>query len=238
MTSSGAPSRLSAFIALLIFIPVLIGSKLIGDQVIWRFAGPVTLGLTLALLTIYMRVRGETWSWIGFRALRTRRAWLWLAPQVVLAMCAIVAAGIPLSFAGEALGFWQLDEPSAGVTERWGDIPGNLPVFLLWIAIAWISGGVFEEAFFRGFLITRFRALFGTGAGVVSGVAAVLCAALIFGYGHFYYQGVRGWVVTGAIGAALGALYLLYKRNIWPLVLAHALFDSLAFTALYADLDI
>lgn len=57
-------------------------------------------------------------------------------------------------------------------------------------------------------------------------------------YGHFYYQSLRGLVVTGLIGIALGTLYLLYKRNLWPLVLAHGLVDTLSFTALYTGADI
>lgn len=89
--------------------------------------------------------------------------------------------------------------------------------------------------FFRGFLITRFRAAFASLP--FSLVLAVVLAAAIFGYGHFYYQGVRGIVSAGAIGLALGALYLVCKKNLWPLVLAHGLVDSLVFTALYAGWD-
>lgn len=44
--------------------------------------------------------------------------------------------------------------------------------------------------------------------------------------------------MTGAIGIACGILYLLYKRNIWPLVVAHALFNTLTFTAAYLHLDV
>lgn len=44
--------------------------------------------------------------------------------------------------------------------------------------------------------------------------------------------------MTGMIGVVLGTLYLVFKRNLWPLILAHALVDSLAFTAMYLDLEI
>ncbi|CAN0277659.1 unnamed protein product, partial [Chrysoparadoxa australica] len=59
-----------------------------------------------------------------------------------------------------------------------------------------------------------------------------------FGYGHVYYQGLRGLIATGLIGLSLGILFLIYKRNLWPLVIAHAAVDCLGFTALYFNLDI
>ncbi|WP_271185718.1 hypothetical protein [Maricaulis virginensis] len=31
--------------------------------------------------------------------------------------------------------------------------------------------------------------------------------------------------MTGMIGVVLGTLYLVFKRNLWPLILAHALVD-------------
>ena len=89
--------------------------------------------------------------------------------------------------------------------------------------------------FFRGFLVTRGAALF---HGLPFGPAfAVLVAAILFGLGHFYYQGLRGLVMTAAIGVAFGAAFLLMKRNLWPIVLVHGLIDTINFTALYLGLE-
>lgn len=105
----------------------------------------------------------------------------------------------------------------------------------MWMAIVWTSAAFGEEMFFRAFLITRAERTF---SGIpFAPILAVLVAALIFGTGHFYYQGLRGLIVTGMIGVALGLLYLGYKRNLWPLILAHGLVDSLAMTGLYLDAD-
>ena len=62
---------------------------------------------------------------------------------------------------------------------------------------------------------------------------ALLIPAVIFGYGHFYYQGWGGAVVTCAIGLAFGVMFLLFKRNLWPLVLLHGVIDTLTFTAIF-----
>ena len=45
-------------------------------------------------------------------------------------------------------------------------------------------------------------------------------------------------IVTGSVAAALGILFILYKRNIWPLALAHAAINSFSFTAMYMQWDI
>ena len=66
---------------------------------------------------------------------------------------------------------------------------------------------------------------------------AVLLPALLFGLGHFYYQGLRGLVMTTAIGIAFGAAFLLLKRNLWPLVLVHGVIDTINFIALYRGLE-
>ena len=66
----------------------------------------------------------------------------------------------------------------------------------------------------------------------------IILPALYFGYGHVYYQGLRGLIVTGLIGLMLGVLFVLYKRNLWPLIIAHAVVDSLVFTALFFQLDV
>lgn len=83
--------------------------------------------------------------------------------------------------------------------------------------------------FFRGFLITRLQAAF---KGLPwSSVLAVLLPALMFGYGHMYYQGLRGLVVTGAIGLAFGTMFLVFKRNLWPIILWHGIVDSAGMTS-------
>lgn len=89
--------------------------------------------------------------------------------------------------------------------------------------------------FFRGFLVTRALALF---RGVpLAPVFAVLIPALLFGLGHFYYQGLRGLVTTAAIGIAFGAAFLLLKRNLWPIVLVHGVVDTINFIVLYLGAD-
>jgi len=227
-----------AFFAFAGAVAFSIALKLCLDQIIWKFAGPITLVVTLGLLTVYLHRRGESWRALGLRRPGGWKSVLLVLPQAALGIVAILGTGVGVSAGGEALGLWSTDMPADGIEARWGDIQGNLQVYLLWMGLAWVSGGLFEELFFRAFMISRLQRAFGGLPSVIAALLSVVLPALVFGYGHFYYQGVRGLVVTGMIGVALGTLYLLYKRNLWPLILAHGAVDSLAFTAMYLDLDI
>jgi membrane protease YdiL (CAAX protease family) len=39
--------------------------------------------------------------------------------------------------------------------------------------------------------------------------------------------------MTGGIGLAFGAMFLLFRRNLWPLILLHGVIDTLTFTAIF-----
>lgn len=201
------------------------------DPLFWRYAGPVSLIATLVCLAFYLNRRGEGWSSFGLIPLRGLKAKLMILPQalLVLGFFGVAVAGVLQG--GEALGWQFMKVVPAGVEDRWGDVEGNLPMLLLWLGIVWTAAAFGEEMFFRGFLITRTMALF---RGIpFAPVFAVLIPALLFGLGHFYYQGLRGLVTTAAIGIAFGAAFLLLKRNLWPIVLVHGVVDTINFVVLY-----
>lgn len=224
-------SRLGVGAEVAAFVAFALLSKYLMSLVFWRYAGPVSLLLTLALLSAYMRARGLSWRAMGLVPLPGWRAKLWVLPQAGLALVAFAAAVALTTIAGPALGLDFLKQVPAGVEGRWGDVAGNLPQYLLWLGIVWTAAAFGEEMFFRGYLITRLQQLLA--GGWRGAVLAVVIPALIFGYGHFYYQGWRGAVVTAAIGLAFGTMFLVFKRNLWPLILLHGVIDTLTFTAIY-----
>tara|TARA_R110000803_G_scaffold152983_2_gene217927 strand:- start:2747 stop:3226 length:480 start_codon:yes stop_codon:yes gene_type:complete len=159
-----------------------------------------------------------------------------MVPQTLLGIVAIIATGIVTQLALQGLGIDPLPEGQDAASDRFAGIAGNLPVYLMWLGIGIVSGGLAEEMFFRGYLITRLQTAF---RGLhLAPVLAVVIAGLVFGFGHYYYQGLSGWITTGMIGVVIGGLFLLYKRNLWPLIIAHAFVDSLGMTAMYMGWDI
>ena len=207
---------LIAFIATLNFITLGITE---------RYAGPVTALCTVALMTVLMRRRGMWWRDLGLR--RPARPW-WLFAQVpaVLFGAVAVSAGAA-AIAGQYL-------PAPDTSARFGDLAGNLPATLWWIAIAWLVGGFAEEIIFRGYLLNRLEALLPRGAGGT--VMALALQAFLFGAVHAYNRGLFGLLVLGTVGLVLGAFYLLFRRNLWPLILAHGLGNTLGFLVRYFDL--
>ncbi|MEA1943643.1 MAG: CPBP family intramembrane glutamic endopeptidase [Pseudomonadota bacterium] len=235
MSASPARSRAGLLAELAILVTVLVGTKLIFDPIVWRYAGPISLLCTLIVLAAVARLRRESWRDFGLVPLRGWKSRLLIVPQALLGMAAIIASGAAAALGGDALGLWSVTEGEAGIGARFGDMQGNLSVYLGWVALAWTSAAFGEEIFFRGYLINRFGEIFPK---IWWGTAlAVLLPAIGFGAVHMYYQGVRGLVTTGLIGLAMGALYIAYKRNLWPLVIAHGAVNTLSFTAIYLDLD-
>ncbi len=210
-------------------------SKYLLSLVFWRYAGPVSLLLTLALLTLYLRARGTDWSAMGLVPLPGWRAKLMVLPKAGLTLVAFAVVVALTTIVGPAVGLDFLKEVPSGVEGRWGEVAGSVPHFLLWLTIVWTAAAFGEEMFFRGYLITRLHMLFAGGrlAPVIASVLAVVVPALIFGYGHYYYQGWRGAIVTGGIGLAFGTMLLLFKRNLWPMILLHGVIDTLTFTAIF-----
>lgn len=224
------------WVEVLSFVVLAVVLKYGVSQFTWRFAGPISLILTLCVLTAYLRMLGIRWSDLGMRSLPGWKPKLMLVPQVFLTGLVFAGVVAVVLLGGTALGLDFLSEKSDGVDQRWGDVQGNLPVFLLWLGIVWTAAAFGEEMFFRGYLVTRLRDALPKRRVCV--VVAVILPALLFGLGHYYYQGLRGVVMTGSIGLVFGSLFVLYRNNLWPLVLWHGIVDSLTFTAMFMDWDI
>jgi membrane protease YdiL (CAAX protease family) len=189
-----------------------------------RYAGPITALCTVALMTGLLRRRGMPWSDVGLRR-PSRLPWLFVQVPVVTVTWLAVSAGATFLI-GQ-----YLARPDTSA--RFGDLAGNLPATLWWIAIAWLIGGFAEEMIFRGFILNRLEALLAGGRR--GSVIAVLLQAVIFGAVHAYNRGLFGLLALGAVGAVLGTFYLLLRRNLWPVILAHGLGNTLGFIARYLE---
>lgn len=229
MPNTETTKKRRAAVELVVSVAFALISKLAMDTPFGPYSGPASLITTLILLSIYMHRRGETWASMGLRTLPGRKAWLMVIPQALLLFVSVLGTVLLLTKGLEAIGLNFMSEPIEGEIERWGDIEGNLQQYLILIALSWISAGFAEEMFFRGFVITRLQTAL-NGSSFAS-ILAVLLAALLFGYVHFYYQGLAGLVNATAIGLVFGTFFLIYRRNLWPLILAHGSINSLGFTS-------
>lgn len=112
------------------------------------------------------------------------------------------------------------EEQHAGVFE---EVHGDIGLLVILLLLSWTLGAVVEELAFRGYLLTRFRELLGSGrVGLVSAIAA---SSLLFGALHSE-QGIVGVVAVALDGVAF-CLLRLYYGTVWASVLAHGFNNTL-----------
>ena len=168
-----------------------------------------------------MRRRGESFADLGLR----RPDKLWLAGVLTVAFLAANLLIVPVLDALRQ----ALDVPAPDISIL-DPLYGNLPIYLMWIAIAWTAAAFGEEMFFRGYLMNRVAALLGGER--LGWTLAVLAQGALFGLGHAY-QGFGGVITIGLSAVLSGVYYLVAGRNLWPLILLHGAWDTLGLTLLY-----
>jgi membrane protease YdiL (CAAX protease family) len=189
-------------------------------------AGAISTIVTVAISTWLLRRRGIGWRTLGFRRpARLRSAAQWTAVLFLAGMflSPLVAAAI-----SDALHFppQRLD--------AFATLPGNLIFYLvLVIPIAWGTAAFGEELIFRGFVLRRLSDALGGSQGAE--VGGVVIQAMLFGLAHAYL-GPRGMLNAGALGLLSGFCYRFNGRNLWPLIVAHGLVDTVGLTVLYLGL--
>lgn len=141
-----------------------------------------------------------------------------------------VAAGIIIYFA-----FFYLVEPLIEIMvgsnidlSSYEAVEGNIPNFLILLAVGILFGGVIEEFIYRGFVIGWGTTLFGER----SGILLVFVSGTVFGIAH-WYQGIAGVLSTGLIGILLGLIYLATGKKLLPIMLVHMVNNILGVTAIY-----
>jgi hypothetical protein len=217
----GHDGRFGALFDLVIVIGVLVTVKQSLLPLTVVYAGPASTFTAMAVATFLLHRRGLGWSDLG---LRWPESWL----RTVGLTVAIFAVFLVVAGGGQAI-VGQFF-PDIGTSGRFDFVKGNLVGYLTVMALVWTHGSFFEELLFRAFMITKGEAVLG-GTRTAS-LAAVVLAAIFFGYRHYYYQGMHGAIVTGLIGLLFGLIYIwIGRRNILPLALAHGLANSIAQTS-------
>lgn len=210
-------------------VVILPGWWLTGENLFARQA-VVWVANVLMLITIWfgLRLRGQNWAHLGlhFRFAGWRsliRTFLQSIPIFVIAVIAFVAGGLML--AGGA------PQQQADMSS-YSFLKGNLPMLLLSLVAVYIVSSFGEEVLYRGFLISRLAEIGKQGR--AAWWLAIVASAVVFGLAHFGW-GIVGIVQTTFMGLALGLAYLVTRRNLWALILAHAYADTLLLLQIYGS---
>lgn len=182
-----------------------------------RGVSAVLLGAAAALYLVLRR--GGTLRDLGFK--RPRRWWtvpFWVVG--IFAAFVVVQNGVPILVSQ----FVDLPPPDLS---RHNSLAGDLGAAIVMALVLPFTASIPEEIIYRGFMIERLTAIFGTGA--AGAALTVALQSVIFGAAHVGW-GVGGMIMTALMGAVWGTAFLLCGRNLWIVIFAHSL-GHLAFVA-------
>lgn len=220
-TEQTPPSRF--WVDIVVYIAVMFAIRevyfsqfnFITNGLFWSFT-------SLIVASIFMRIRGVSWQDIGL-----------CKPQNV--KNAVLATGFIFAFSIISILLFQIlkdhlgidiaaDKSNQQAKAKFGDLTGNWWLFFSIMPCIWLQSTL-EELLDRGFLINWIeKALSSTW---LATVIAVLAQAMIFGFRHSNDLSERS-ITVGLIGLAMGLGYLCFGRNLWPLILAHCLLNTMS----------
>lgn len=215
-----------ALVAVTVVVPLAGDNPLARQSVVW-----VTNIIMLGIVWQGLRLRGQTWEHIGlslrFAGWRTAAGTLLKSlPVFVVAVVAFMLGSIVMANI--------IGTPESADMSGYDYLRGNVPMLILALIAVYIVSSLGEEIIYRGFLINRLTEL---GPGGKWGVRlAVALSAIVFGLVHFDW-GLMGIVQAGFMGLALGVSYLVVRRNLWVLILAHAYMDTMLLVQMYLPVE-
>ncbi len=181
--------------------------------------------LTLGLIWGLQKIRGETLTDLG---LKKPKSW----PRVILTGIAIA---VFIFVAATGLQYFLAQFGMVPDSSDFDVILTEPLIFLYGMtAVAWFAAAFGEEVLFRGFFMGILYKLFGSNK-VAAGFAITLQAA-VFAVLHLN-QGLAGGIVVFMIAAIFGIAFYRFGRSLWPLIIAHGLFDNIVFTLMYLGID-
>lgn len=218
--------RSAAFLALLVVV--------VPGVLVLRFAAPSRLLVWEVFVILLswgaLQVRGRSWGDVGLRAPESWRHTVLLA---MIGAGVLLVTSLALRLAVNKMLGWSTDAAAFEV------LRGDPWALALGLAIAWLVGAVGEELLYRGFLLDTVRSVLpprfgGSGAGWWLALGAV---SVMFGLAHGF-QGRGAIVIATMISFGYGTIMQLGGRNLWPAILTHGVYDTVAFVLVFSGVRI
>jgi len=177
---------------------------------------------TLFVAAILMRIRGVSWNEIGlcrpknFKNALLATGFIFAFTLISILIFQMIKAQLGLEIAPDTSG------EKAG--SKFGELSENWGLFFAIIPFIWLQS-MLEEVLDRGFLMNWIeKSLNSTWFATI---VAVVVQAVIFGFRHSYDLSERS-ITVGLIGLAMGLGYVCFGRNLWPLIVAHCLLNTIS----------
>lgn len=211
---------LNALVDLVIFLSVmfLVREIRIDSLGFWGYSLFKSFS-AVGVATLLLYYRKQTWKDLGLTKPKNYLKSLVVAAIILIGT--VISIMIFEIFLRDIL-FNSTD--SVSESDTFSGLKGNIPYLFSIIFFVWIESFL-EELQDRGFSLNRFESLFKKIP--LSTVLAVLSQAAIFGFRHSYDFSPRS-ITTGLIGLVFGTVYVLTGRNLWPLIIAHIILNTMS----------
>jgi len=177
---------------------------------------------TLVVASWRMKVRTISWKDLGLCKPESFKKTLLVAIGILIAIVlSIMAFEMLKDYLPFSVEQKNYSEKSAS---KFGNLKGNWLLFLTIIPAVLIES-MLEELLDRGFLINWFEKLFSKTT--IATILAVILQALIFGFRHSYDVSDRS-IRVALIGLIMGIAYVKFGRNLWPLIIAHCVLNTMS----------
>ncbi len=187
----------------------------IANGLMWSFT-------TLVVAAWRMKARRVSWADLGLSAPKSYKVAL-IATASILGLAVILIILFEVMKDQLAPGLAP-DTSNESAVSKFGDLHGNWILFLTIIPFIWLES-LLEEVLDRGFMMNWIERTLPSG--LFATIFAVIAQAAIFGFRHSHDLSERS-ITVGLIGLAMGVGYVVFGRNLWPLIIAHCILNTLS----------
>ncbi|WP_395374596.1 CPBP family intramembrane glutamic endopeptidase [Marinicella sp. W31] len=177
---------------------------------------------TLIVATWRMHARGISWKDLGlckpekYKTALIATAFIFIFTVISIIVFQAIMEQFP--------GVLKADVSNETAVSKFGNLSGNWLLFLTIIPFVLLQS-MLEELLDRGFLINWIERMFSST--LFATIFAVIAQALIFGFRHSYDISERS-ISVAIIGLVMGIGYVAFGRNLWPLIIAHCVLNTMS----------
>ena len=211
------------FLDLIIYISVMFLVREIYIPKVGFLANGLFWSFTTLVVAMWrMSVRGVTWKDLGLRKPKNITKTLLVSGLILVTT---IISLVVFNIIKDQLPFLiEPDTSPESAVSKFGDLKGNWLLFFSIIPMVLLESFL-EELLDRGFLMNWLEKLFSK-TSFATGIAVLLQAA-IFGFRHSNDISERS-ITVGIIGLVMGIAYVKFGRNLWPLIIAHCILNSMS----------
>lgn len=223
MNQTSTKNHRGFFLDLIIYLSVMFLVREIYFQKLPFIANGLMWSLsTLIVATWRMKVHKVSWKDLGLRKPESLLKMLLVIVGILVAIPILI---IIFNLIKDVLPFTIApDMSSEKAVSKFGALKGNWTHFFTIIPFILLQSAL-EELLDRGFLISWIERMFASTS--FATLIAVLSQALIFGFRHSYDISERS-ISVAIIGLVMGIAYVKFGRNLWPLVIAHCILNTVS----------